>query len=45
MASVRSDDGWLFLDFRYRGQRCREYPNLRDSRDAWVEANRTSNAG
>lgn len=41
MASIRSDDGWLFLDFRYRGERCREYLNLRkESRDARSEANR-----
>jgi integrase len=40
MASVRSDDGWLFLDFRYRGERCREYLNLQSSRDGRTEANR-----
>lgn len=40
MASVRSDDGWMFLDFRYRNERCREYLNLRDSRDGRNEANR-----
>src|SRR5258708_7168777 len=44
MASVRSDGGWLFLDFRYQRERCREYLNLRDSRDGRSEANRTKRA-
>jgi integrase len=33
MAKVRPDKGWLFLDFRDRGERYREYLNLRDTRD------------
>jgi integrase len=40
IASVRSDKGWLFLDFRFQGFRCREFLNLRDNRDAKIEANR-----
>lgn len=28
---VRSDRGWLFIDFRWKGIRCREYPGLRDT--------------
>jgi integrase len=40
MASIRSDKGWLFLDFRYRGQRCREFLNLRKGRDGEREAER-----
>lgn len=30
MASVRSRRGWLYLDFRWRGVRCREAMRLRD---------------
>ena len=33
MAKVRSDKGWLFLDFRHRRERSREYLNLPDTRD------------
>ncbi len=33
MASIRSDKGWLFLGFNHRGERYREYLNLRDTRD------------
>lgn len=38
MASIRSDKGWLLLDFRHRGKRYREYLNLRDTRDDRREA-------
>jgi integrase len=38
MASIRSDKGWLLLDFRHRGERYREYLNLRDTRDGRREA-------
>jgi integrase len=31
MASIRSNNGNLFFDFRYLGQRCREYTALPDS--------------
>lgn len=31
MASIRSNNGKLFWDFRYRGQRCREYTVLDDT--------------
>lgn len=31
MASINSRNGQLFLDFRYQGQRCREYTTLNDS--------------
>lgn len=31
MGSVRSNHGDLFFDFRYRGQRCREYTKLSDT--------------
>jgi integrase len=44
MASVRNDKGWLFLDFRFRGERCREFLNLRGGRDAQREANRIRRA-
>ena len=41
MASLRTDNGWYFLDFRYQRVRCREYLNLQEgSRDATVEAKR-----
>ena len=36
MASIRDLNGKLFLDFRYKGQRCREYTALEDNK-----ANRT----
>jgi hypothetical protein len=29
MAAIRADKGWLFLGFYHRGQRYREYLNLR----------------
>lgn len=32
MGSVNQRNGLLFLDFRYRGQRCREYTKLVDNR-------------
>src|SRR5262245_36156530 len=38
MASIRPDKGWLLLDFRHRGQRYREYLNLRDPRAGRREA-------
>jgi len=31
MGSIRTNGGDLFFDFRYRGQRCREYTKLPDS--------------
>lgn len=31
MASIRSNNGNLFWDFRYKGQRCREYTLLEDT--------------
>lgn len=33
MASVRSKWGKLFLDFRWRGRRCREFTGLSDTKD------------
>jgi integrase len=40
MAAIRADKGWLFLGFYHRGQRYREYLNLRETRDGWREAKR-----
>lgn len=31
MASVRTNKGLLFFDFRYRNERCREYTALPDT--------------
>ncbi|TKF19483.1 DUF3596 domain-containing protein, partial [Vibrio genomosp. F6] len=38
MGSINERGGLLFLDFRYQGQRCREYTKLTDSK---VNRNRT----
>lgn len=31
MASINTRNGLLYFDFRYRGQRCREYTRLSDT--------------
>ena len=38
MAGLKSDKGRLVLDFMWKGERCREYLNLDDTKEGWAEA-------
>jgi integrase len=38
MPSLRTDKGRLFIDFVYRGERCRESLGLADNRGNWIVA-------
>jgi integrase len=41
MASFHSKDGYLYIDFRWRGLRCREATRLRDSTENRTQVRRT----
>src|SRR5688572_10589340 len=38
MAAIKKDKGRLLIDFTWKGERCREYLKLDDTKEAWAEA-------